>query len=151
MARFIQGYFKPQNPQKYRGDVNNIVYRSRWEFVLFKMLDTHPDVIEWASEEIVIPYICPTDNRWHRYYPDVFIKQKNANGEIEKVLIEIKPFAETQPPKKTKHKKTKRLLYESMTYAKNRAKWMYAEAFCKKHGMRFEIITEKELFGKNGA
>ena len=149
MAKYRQGYFKPQNPEKYKGDPNNIVYRSRWELVLFRTLDSHPDVLEWASEEFYIPYVSPIDNKWHRYYPDVFIKQKNKNGEIEKIVVEVKPYAETQPPRSAKSKKTtKRMLYENVTYAKNKAKWYFAEKFCKKHGMRFEIITEKELFGK---
>lgn len=148
MSRYHQGKFRPQNPHKYVGDVENIIYRSRWEFVLFKTLDEHPDILEWASEELYIPYVSPVDNRWHRYYPDVYIKQKNKHGQVEKVLIEVKPYAETQKPQKGKRRKTtKRLMYESLTYAKNQAKWLYAERFCKKHGMRFEIITEKELFG----
>lgn len=148
MAKYYQGKFKPQNPDKYMGDANNIIYRSRWELVLLRTLDQHPDVIEYASEEFYIPYVSPLDNRWHRYYPDVFIKQRNKQGEIEKIVIEVKPYAETQKPVKKGKKSTKRLLYETTTYAKNRAKWYYAEKFCKKHGMRFEILTEKELFGK---
>ena len=52
-----KGKFHPINREKYRGDVTTITYRSLWERKVMKTLDENPDVIEWASEEIVIPYI----------------------------------------------------------------------------------------------
>ena len=145
---YYKGKFKPKNKHKYVGDVSNIVYRSRWESVFFSYLDTHSDVIQWASEELIIPYISPVDKKAHRYFPDVIAKIRNKEGIIETVVIEIKPLKETKPPviKKTKKgKPTKRALYEVKTWAINSAKWQAAEQFCEKRGWKFLKITEKEL------
>ena len=45
-----KGRFLPKNYQKYRGDYNNIIYRSSWELRVMKYFDEHPHVIWWASE-----------------------------------------------------------------------------------------------------
>ena len=66
----MKGMFKPKNPQKYRGDPTNIIYRSSFELKLMVYLDQHPEVISWGSEEIIIPYKSPIDNRYHRYFVD---------------------------------------------------------------------------------
>ena len=54
-------------------------------------LDRNPDIISWASEELVIPYISPVDNRQHRYFPDFLVKMKTREGKTKTVLIEVKP------------------------------------------------------------
>ena len=146
MAKYIQGEFKPLNPKKYAGNVKNIIYRSSWELACMSYFDKHPDIIQWASEELNIAYVCPVSRKWRKYYPNFVLKQREKNNKIKVVMIEVKPYKETQPPK-TK-KKTKKLLYETATYAKNQAKWKFAEEYCKKRGWEFRIITEKDL--KNG-
>ena len=72
-----QGKFKPRNPQKYRGDSTNIIYRSGWELKLMSYLDKHPGVLLWNSEEIVIPYRSPIDGKMHRYFPDFYVEMIN--------------------------------------------------------------------------
>lgn len=141
----IDKRYTPTHPEKYVGNVKNIVWRSSWEFEFNKFLDFNPNVLKWASEEIAIPYVKPTDKRIHRYYPDYWVQYKNKNGEIVQDLIEIKPKTQTQAPTKgRKSKKTQ--LYESVTYAINVAKWAAATDFCKKYGMNFRLVTENELF-----
>ena len=61
-----KGFFKPKNPQKYRGDPTNIIYRSGWELKLMLYLDEHKDVVNWGSEELIIPYRSPIDGKVHR-------------------------------------------------------------------------------------
>ena len=51
-----QGLFKPKNPQKYVGDPNKIVYRSSWECKVMSWLDKTPEILTWASEELIVPY-----------------------------------------------------------------------------------------------
>jgi len=144
--KYYQGYYKPINPEKYLGDVNNIFYRSRLELNFFRYIDRHPDVLKWASEEFHIPYVSPKDGRWHRYFPDVFISMRDKNGVVQQYVIEIKPDAQTKPPKMGKTKKAKkRFMYESVTYAVNDAKWKYAEEFCRKRGLVFKKMTEKDI------
>lgn len=144
MARnYHQGYFKPKNPKKYMGDANNIVYRSSWEKKMLSYLDSHPDVISYASEEFFIPYLSPVDNRLHKYYPDMLVKRKNRQGIIETLVIEIKPKHQTQPPITKRNKKM--VLHETATFAINQAKWKAAENFCADRKWKFLILTEESL------
>ena len=140
-----KGYFKPKNPQKYRGDPTNIIYRSGWELKLMAYLDTRADVIQWSSEEFFIPYRSPVDGRIHRYFPDFYVKKKNADGKIETVIIEVKPAAQTKPPNNPGGKPSKRYINEVFTWGINSAKWKAAEEYCSDRQWNFQIFTEKEL------
>jgi len=138
-----KGRFTPKNPKKYAGDPGNIVYRSLWELKVMKYLDENSNVIYWASEELVIPYVSPVDNRVHRYFPDFVVKTLNKEGKETTLVLEVKPEKQTRPP--SQKRKTKQFIQESITYAINEAKWKAAELFCLEHGWKFKIITEKEL------
>lgn len=139
-----KGYFKPRNPSKYKGDPTNIIYRSRWESKFMNYLDTHPDVLQWASEELIIPYRSPVDGKMHRYFPDFIVRKKNPQGIIETLLVEIKPAEQTKEPTK---KKTinKAYINEVMTWGINQAKWKAAKEYCEERKWKFVILTEKEL------
>lgn len=139
MTRYVQGRFSPMNPQKYRGDVSKIYYRSSWELAFMLQVDRNIDIIEWSSEELAIPYKS-IDGKYHRYFVDFIIK--HANG--TKTLIEIKPKKQVDQPKKPK-RITKRYITEVATWVKNRAKWDAAREYATDHGWSFEIMTEKEL------
>lgn len=139
-----KGKFRPVNPKKYKGDPSNVIYRSRWELVLMKKLDEHPDVLEWSSEEIVIPYRSPIDGKLHRYFPDFYVKRKNREGVIESIIIEVKPYAQTLEPK-VQSNITKRYIQEVHTYGINKSKWTQAQEYCKDRGWKFMIFTEHEL------
>lgn len=140
----IQGFFKPKNPNKYKGDPTNIVYRSGWELKLMLYLDSRKDVISWGSEEIIIPYRSPLDGKIHRYFPDFIVTKINSDGKKETVLIEVKPKKQTVPPE-PKAKANKRYLTEVANWGKNEAKWKAAKEYCKDRGWSFHIFTEKEL------
>ena len=73
-----RGKYKPANPEKYAGNVNNIVYRSSWERRFMVYCDNNEAITFWSSEELVIPYISPVDRRQHKYYPDFVIKIQDA-------------------------------------------------------------------------
>ena len=104
-----------------------------------KFCDTNPSVTEWGSEEIVIPYISPVDNKRHKYYPDFYLKTQG-----KKYVVEVKPSKQTKEPKKQR-KMTKGYIQEVFTWGVNQAKWKAATEFCKDYNMEFMIITEKEL------
>lgn len=139
-----KGYYKPINPKKYTGDPTNIIYRSSWERMCMVYFDTNPNVLEWGSEEVVIPYKSPIDGRYHRYFPDFLIKVKTNKGTTDTILIEVKPYAQTQPPK-TRSRKTKKFINEVKTYGINMGKWNAAKDFCRDRKWKFQILTEKEL------
>ena len=143
MAKY-QGFFKPKNPQKYKGDPTNIVYRSGWELRLMLYLDDRSDIINWSSEEIIIPYRSPIDNKIHRYFPDFKVTKINKDGKKETAVIEVKPLKETIPPKR-QQTVTKKYLTEVTTWGVNDAKWKAAREFCQDRGWSFHIFTEKEL------
>ena len=138
------GKYKPENPSKYEGDSAKIVWRSSWELKFMKYADLNPKIVKWSSEEIVIPYICKTDNKKHRYFMDFCIKFYNREGKLETTLIEVKPFSKVQMPKK-KQRNTKRYLKEVAEYMKNTSKWEEAGRYASERGWNFKIFTEYEL------
>lgn len=144
MTKYNRGKFKPKNPQKYKGNPTEIFWRSSWELKLMLYLDEHKDVISWGSEEIIIPYRSPLDNRIHRYYPDFIVTKINSEGKRETAIIEVKPAKQTVPPK-IREKVTKSYITEVKTWGVNEAKWKAALEFCKDRGWTFHIFTEKEL------
>mgnify|MGYP001328008934 FL=1 len=139
-----KGKFRPSKPKKYKGDPTNIVYRSLWELKFMRYCDSNTNIVKWSSEEIVIPYRSPIDNRFHRYFPDFYLKYKDNTGKMIEKVVEIKPAKQVQEPKVQK-RKTKKYVTEVVTYAKNQAKWLAAEEFCKDRKWKFQILTEKEL------
>lgn len=144
--KYVQNYFRPINPQKYVGDLNDIVYRSSYELKAFHWCDKTPEILEWSSETIIIKYFDPTTNKVRRYFPDLYIKLQEKTGELKRYIIEIKPKRQTLPPKPSSRKKARTYLNEMNTYQKNLAKWTAAEKFCKDNGLEFIKITENELF-----
>ena len=139
-----KGKYQPSYPKKYKGDPTNIIYRSLWERRFMIYCDTNEKILEWGSEEIIVPYRSPIDNRYHRYFPDFYIKVKDKNGKIKKMIIEIKPYKQCIEPKVQK-RKTKGYIYEVVEYAKNQAKWKAAEEWCLDRGYEFKVLTESDL------
>ena len=139
-----KGRFTPKNPRKYKGNPHNVVYRSLWERKFMVYCDTNEAVIEWGSEEIIIPYLSPWDGRIHRYFPDFYIKVKQANGSYKKMIIEVKPKKQCQAPTEPK-RKTRRWYKETKTWGINSDKWKYADERCNNNDMEFKILTEDHL------
>jgi len=106
--------------------------------------DHNANVIEWGSEEIIIPYLSPVDGKIHRYFPDFYIKVKRHDGKIEKSIIEIKPKNQCSPPK-VPTRKTKKFYSAVKRWAVNEAKWKYATEFCDVNSMDFKILNEDHL------
>jgi len=146
-TNFKQGFFKPRNPSKYIGDPTNIVFRSGWEKKVMEWADNNSSVVRWGSEEVVIPYISPIDNRPHRYFVDFYVEAVGSDGGKKIMLLEVKPAGQTQAPQVQK-RKTKRYITEVMTYGINQAKWKAAEDYCRDKGWEFRLVTESDLFGK---
>lgn len=144
------GRFRPKNPNKYKGDASKIYYRSMWEFKFFRYVDEHPDILWWASEEYIVPYVSPIDGKRHRYFPDVVVHSKMPDGSQKTIMIEIKPKAQTRPPDISKKKTAKgnlsrRYLNEVKTWGTNEAKWKAARIYCAQRGWEFQIYTEDQL------
>jgi hypothetical protein len=141
------GKFKPKNYKKYKGDPTKIYYRSLWERRFMVYCDNNSKIIEWGSEEIIIPYKSPLDKKTHRYFPDFYVKYINKDKQVVREIIEVKPKKHLSPPKEPK-RKTKRYLNEVATYIKNQAKFKAAEEYCKDRRYGFRILTEEQLLPK---
>jgi hypothetical protein len=144
MSKTRSGKYFCKNKEKYTGNIDNIIYRSGWEHMLMRWLDENPDIIKWSSEETIVPYISPVDNKQHRYFVDFTATFKNG----QTLLIEVKPKYQTVPPK-IKNSKTQKgqqkMLAEMETFAVNDAKWKAADKYAQQRGMKFCIFTEESL------
>jgi hypothetical protein len=141
------GNFKPKHPEKYVGDITKITYRSLWELKCMKFFDSSNGVLKWASEEMAIPYVSPRDGERHKYFPDFIVRILTTQGTEKMVMVEIKPYAQTYPPKPPK-RKTKSYYEKAITYEVNCAKWEAAKSVCESKNWEFKILTEKDLYGK---
>ena len=140
-----KGKYTPEHPAKYMGNSSNIIYRSMWERRCMKYFDVNPSVLQWASEEISIPYYDSMTKKVRKYFPDFLIKVKTANGEDKTHLIEVKPSKDLRPPVGGRGKKKSTLLYEMKTYQMNRDKFASARKWCDERGIIFDVWTEKHL------
>lgn len=149
-SRYMQGYFRPLHPERYRGNSKQIIFRSGWEAAAFSVLDRSPHVLEWSAEPIAITYQDQSTKdsngnfALRRYIPDLYVKYKDAHGKIRTVILEIKPDKETKPPLKGKGK---RILTEAKTYVRNQCKWSAAVSYCQARGWEFRVVTEKTGLG----
>jgi hypothetical protein len=139
---WAQGIYEVQNPDKYVGK-RRPRYRSGWEMSFMKFCDTNPNVIQWASESIQIPYRNPVTGRLTHYVPDFLITYRDRNNTLKAELIEIKPrgqatIQEGQRPR------------DRAVVAVNMAKWDAATKWCRKQGISFRVITEDHMF-RNGS
>jgi hypothetical protein len=124
-------------------------YRSLWERRFMIFCDENNSVIEWSSEEVVIPYISPIDGRRHRYFVDFWVRLKKPDGSSQECLIEVKPKKQTiKPEKPTTKRVSKSKLYEIRNWMINSAKWAAAKDFCQDRGWHFQLLTEEHIFGK---
>ena len=142
-----KGRFVPRNPEKYKGNPTNIVYRSSWELKFMGYLDKNPNVLQWASEEVAIPYRSPLDGKWHRYFPDFIVRMRDADGKMVVKMIEIKPMSQSVPPevRQKGQRITKKYLREVAAYGINNAKWEAAKEFCADRNWEFVVLTEKNV------
>ena len=145
MRKRYKGKYKIKNPNKYLGNPTNIIYRSLMERRFMEWCDSNDKCYKWSSEEVIIPYISPLDNKKHRYFPDFLIQTPKGW-----FLIEVKPLTQSRPPKKLvvenlELKKKRRYIKSVQTWLVNEAKWKAATKVCEKKGWSFQILTEKQL------
>jgi hypothetical protein len=118
--------------------------RSSWETKFAIWCDKNPSVVNWSSEETIVPYVSPVDNRAHRYFIDFKIQVKTSEGQKKTYLVEIKPDYQTRPPIPPS-RKSKKYITEVMTWGVNDAKWRAAKQYALDRGWEFLILTEYHL------
>lgn len=140
-----EGKFKPKNPQKYLGDIDNIHYRSALELNSFEFLDNNPFVLGWSSEEIAIDYMKPMPDgsiKPSKYYPDLYVEYMDKNKNVKKVILEIKP---EKMLRKSKSKNRKTALVENYTYMINMLKAEAANRWCLGKNIEYRFAIEKNI------
>lgn len=142
MSKYTQGQFTPTNPQKMIGNLRPS-FRSSWELRMMSFLDTHPNVIQWGSECVRIPYTNPLTGKGTIYVPDFLIKYQDQRGRQRTELIEIKPKKETFM-EAAKSRRDKAFVIV------NTAKWSAAIAFCARHNVKFRVLNEDSIFQSKG-
>lgn len=147
-GKYKQGIYKPNFPDKYKGRLDNLVFRSGLELKWFKFFDLSPNILQWKCEEVIINYISPLDNCKHKYFIDVFILYKTNKGVLKKALIEIKPLDQTKPPEQPK-RITKGYAYAVKQYILNEAKWNAASKIAEVNNIEFKILTEQGFVSWN--
>jgi hypothetical protein len=147
----VQNYYPHlKYPEKYLAENKVITIRSSWEKKFIdKFLEFRTDVVGWTSESFFIPYFYPVDNKMHRYFPDFKVRLRTKEGKIVERILEIKPWNDTQIPKKPQ-RMTKSYVDRVNTYIKNSSKWAAAEKYCadlRSKGVEtyFDVITEKDF------
>ena len=139
-----QGSFTPRNPNKYKGDLSKIYFRSGWELKFLQWCDDTQSIISYASECVKVPYIHPLDNRPHEYYIDFYIDMKLSDGTTQKWLIEVKPEKYTKLPKEPKKKTAKSMKNYRVHYQTsliNIEKFKSAKYYSKQMGAIFGVIS----------
>lgn len=146
---FKQGFYKPINSSKCLNKTSP-EYRSDLERKLMYVLDRNPNIIQWSSEKVIIPYVHPVKSaksgvpEYARYFVDFYIKLKIGET-IKEFLVEVKPHSQTQKPTVHGNKKQSTIIYENTMWAINQSKWSAAKKYCEKKNYQFIIITEKNI------
>ena len=137
--KFAHGKFTMKNPDKYVG-LKTPTYRSGWEHSFMRLCDEHPNVYQWASESIKIPYRHPITGKYTIYVPDFFIVYNDKDGRKHAELIEVKPMNQTnlRDAGKSIGKQTQVVI--------NHAKWEAASAYARQNKIKFRVVSEEQLF-----
>lgn len=141
-SRFHQGYVDATKCNKLYESCKNekIIYRSGLELQFIQFCESCPQVLQWGSEPIAIPYFNRLKNHMSTYYPDYIITivktNKDNEKHVEKCIIEIKPYNQTIKPTEQDSRWAKE------TWITNVDKWKAAQQFAEKHNMKFMIVNE---------
>ena len=143
MSKFAQGVYKVTNPLKYVGK-REPRYRSGWELAFMRFCDTNDNILQWASESIVIPYRHPLTGKMTNYVPDFLITYRTRDNRMCAEVIEIKP-------KKQSVIESKASARDRAVVAVNYSKWDAATKWCRRQGLQFRVITEDDIFRQGGS
>ena len=137
--KFARGKFTLKNPGKYVG-TKTPTYRSSWEHSFMRLCDEHPNVYQWASEAIKIPYRHPITGKHTIYVPDFFIVYMDKNGKKHAEMIEVKPINQTTMERAGRSQgRQKQVII-------NHAKWEAANAYARQRKIQFRVVSEEQLF-----
>lgn len=138
MSKYAQGKYVVKNKEKYVGR-KEPTYRSSWEFSFMMFADNNPSILQWASEPFMIPYRNPFTGKSTVYVPDFMMVYVDSQGQKHAEVIEVKPSKETSLTEARSQR-------DRASVALNTAKWQAANAWCRNYGLRFRVVTEKDIY-----
>lgn len=139
MAKGNVGFFTPRNINKLVPKKFPLKYKSSWELYFMNFLDKNNNVINWGYEVVKIPYLHPFKKKTSIYIPDFLVRYIDKfNNEIIE-LVEIKPTNE-MIIESAKNKK------QIASCILNRYKWDEALKWCERRGIKFRVLSEKDMF-----
>jgi hypothetical protein len=141
LSNFMQGYYQVKNTDKYSGKTAPY-YRSSWELAVCRMCDNHPNILEWSSESIKIPYRHPLKGTMTVYVPDFVVLFEDKKKQRRLEVWEIKPSSQTFVESAKREK-------DKLALAVNAAKWQAAQQWCSRRGAIFKVINEDSIFANN--
>lgn len=134
------GTYHIRNKEKYIGQYDPI-YKSKLEAKMMFYLDHNENIVKWNYEAFPIKYIDESSgNKVRNYYID-FIAIVKQQDKLQTVWIEVKSESETHAPGKRASKNPKAI----ETWIKNQSKWKAAKKLAESRGIKFIVISEKEL------
>lgn len=135
------------NPEKYAGDLNKLLYKSSWEENMFNFCDNNINIVRWGYEIIEISYMKPVEKGFKpsKYYPDLYVEYFDKDKNFIREVLEVKPLKQT---KTSRSKKPLIKLAENYVVKVNHAKWDAAQKWCLDRGIKFSVITEKSIFSR---
>jgi hypothetical protein len=148
-GEYKSGKYVPKNPDKYIGDIHNIIFRSSWEQRFCIYCDNNESILKWSSEPLKIPYYNPLDKKYHDYNVDFYMKTLNNDGTEQEWIIEIKPEKQTKKPVYegiVTLSKLKAYNRNMQIWITNQSKFKAAKLWAEQRGFRFGVINENFLF-----
>jgi len=146
---YKSGLYVAQNPDKYIGDVHNIICRSSWEFRFCRYCDNNEKILKWSSEPISIPYYNPLDKKEHQYNVDFYMQVLKDDGQTQDWIIEVKTeknFKRQIIEGNSTLKKLKSYNHKMQIWITNQAKFKAAQRWADARGYKFGVVDENFLF-----
>jgi hypothetical protein len=166
-----QGYYRVENPEKYIGDPQLVIYRSAWEYSFCRWCDMSQSVKKWSSEPVQVPYydrvskleecaklgLNPNDrSNWEvkQYNTDFWFEVDKGDGVTDKIFVEIKPAKKLKKPlpplQDAPLKEQKNFNAAAKEYLINEAKFAAMKEWAEKNGCKFYVFTEDVLSNITG-
>lgn len=136
----VVGTYHVRNKSKFIGNYDPI-YKSKLEAKMMFYLDHNDKIVKWNYESFPIKYIDESSNNKVRNYYIDFTAVVNTGTKLQTIWIEVKSESETKPPGKRASKNLKAV----ETWIKNQSKWKAARKLAESRGIKFIVISEKEL------
>lgn len=122
------------NPDRYIGNIKDVMYSDKKMLHLFTICDRSRNVIKWSNERVGIHFLNPKTKDMDVFFPDLMIKYIHDGKEVTEVL-DIRSVGETGSETGKSHS-------IAMKDPVNNAKWESAKSLCEKNGIVFRVVSD---------